>query len=440
MTAGFSRIDITPPLDRIEAYGLGYWYQRSIRFTGVRDPLYVRSLALNDGLRRQLIISVDSILDTYAFVPQATAQISAMLNVQPSAVFITCTHTHSSPLIERNGTAEGAEYGMFLTERIVQSALKASENSVPARISISQERVVDVLYNRRPLLRNGQIAELHQPVAPEDIADAGAVNDVMTIVKMRGDDGELLGGLCHFGIHGVAVQCSDLISSDCMGRAIQAAEGQSGGVMLHLNGACGDIDPILMGSDEALDEMSLRLFEGIQAVITAAERPLADGGALETAAASFDAKRRTTRAAAALKDARATLGRGSDLTAAGSHHSGAGYQLFLLSEEARVSAMPPTFPIAYQLLGFGGVLLAGIGGEVFTRSGLELQRSAAGITLLPVGLTGGAAGYLPTREMYAQGGYETACAQWCTIAPGETERLFAQIKGDVERVTEGVTR
>jgi len=128
------------------------------------------------------------------------------------------------------------------------------------------------------------------------------------------------------------------------------------------------------------------------------------------------------------------------LTAAGSHHSGAGYQLFLLSEEARVSAMPPTFPIAYQLLGFGGVLLAGIGGEVFTRSGLELQRSAAGITLLPVGLTGGAAGYLPTREMYAQGGYETACAQWCTIAPGETERLFAQIKGDVERVTEGVTR
>jgi len=189
MTAGFSRIDITPPLDRIEAYGLGYWYQRSIRFTGVRDPLYVRSLALNDGLRRQLIISVDSILDTYAFVPQATAQISAMLNVQPSAVFITCTHTHSSPLIERNGTAEGAEYGMFLTERIVQSALKASENSVPARISISQERVVDVLYNRRPLLRNGQIAELHQPVAPEDIADAGAVNDVMTIVKMRRDDG-----------------------------------------------------------------------------------------------------------------------------------------------------------------------------------------------------------------------------------------------------------
>src|SRR4051812_38102421 len=119
MKAGLSRIDITPPLDRIEAYGLGYWYQRSVRFTGVRDPLYVRTLTLGEGSQRLLIISVDSILDTYGFVPQATAQICTALGVASSTVFITCTHTHSSPLIDRNGTAKGAEYGAFVTDRIV---------------------------------------------------------------------------------------------------------------------------------------------------------------------------------------------------------------------------------------------------------------------------------------------------------------------------------
>src|ERR1051326_2361507 len=169
MTAGVSKIDITPPLDRIEAYGLGYWYQRSVRFAGVRDPLYVRTLALGEGSRRLLIISVDSILDTYDFVAQATARICTRLNVDPAAVFITCTHTHSSPLIDRNGTTKGAEYGAFVTERIVRSVIEATKNSAPGRLSISEGRIVDVLYNRRPVLRNGQIAELHLPVAPEDI-------------------------------------------------------------------------------------------------------------------------------------------------------------------------------------------------------------------------------------------------------------------------------
>ena len=439
MTAGFSRIDITPPLDRIEAYGLGYWYQRSVRFTGVRDPLYVRTLALDDGAHRRLIISVDSILDTYGFVPLATAQISAALSVDPGSVFITCTHSHSSPLIDRNDTRKGAEYGAFVTERIVQSAVEASKASVPARLSISKGQVLNVLYNLRPVLRNGQIAELHNPVAPEDIADAGPVNDVMTVVKVHADGGKFLGGLCHFGIHGVAVQCSQLISSDCMGRATQAVEQETDSVLLHLNGPCGDIDPALMGCDEALEEMTRRLSNGIHQIISLAEIPLPDSGPSRMVAGRFLANRRTTRRHEDLADMRARLDAGSEETESENHHSGTGYQRFLLSEEAKVSAMASQFEIPYQLLAFCGIVLAGIGGEVFTKSGLALQQSAAGITLLPVGLTGGAAGYLPTREMYAQGGYETACAQWCPIAPGQTERLLAQITGEVQRIAEGVT-
>jgi hypothetical protein len=439
MTAGFSRIDITPPLDRIEAYGLGYWYQRSVRFTGVRDPLYVRTLALDDGSHRRLIISVDSILDTYGFVPAATAQISAGLSVDPGSVFITCTHTHSSPLIDRNDTRKGAEYGAFVTERIVQSAVEASNNSAPARLSISKGQVLNALYNRRPVLRNGQIAELHKPVAAGDIADAGPVNDVMTLVKVHADGGRFLGGLCHFGIHGVAVQCSDLISSDCMGRAIQAVEHETDSVLLHLNGPCGDIDPTLMGSDDALEEMTRRLFDGIHQIMSVAETPLPGAAPSRMVAGRFLANRRSTRRPEELADVRAQLDSGSEGVESGNHHSGAGYQRFLLSEEAKVGAMPSQFEVPYQLLTLCGIVLAGIGGEVFTKSGLALQESAAGITLLPVGLTGGAAGYLPTREMYAQGGYETACAQWCPIAPGQTERLLAQIAGEIQKISKGVT-
>ena len=59
------------------------------------------------------------------------------------------------------------------------------------------------------------------------------------------------------------------------------------------------------------------------------------------------------------------------------------------------------------------------------------------LLILPVGLTGGAQGYLPAKEMFAQGGYEVACAQWCPIEPGETEKLFARISTDLHAVAGG---
>jgi hypothetical protein len=434
VTAGFAKVDITPPLDQIEAHGIGYWYQRSVRFTAVRDPLYARTLVLNTNGFRGIIISVDSIFDSYEFVPEATHRIAETLGIDPDHVFITCTHTHSSPLIDRNNTRQGVEYGPFATERIVQSAIAANVNSVAANVFISAGPVRDVLYNRRPLLKNGHIPELHQPLSKDLLADAGPINDTMTIVKFLGNDGKLIGGLCHFGIHGVAVQCSELISSDCMGRAIQRTEAECGGVLLHLNGACGDIDPIAMGSDEALETMTARLAAGIRGTLAAEERSIQSPVIATARLGRFRAARRATRPAGWLEKERGALLGAADEQNKLRHHSGAGYEAFLLAEEEKVSALPPEFDVPYQILRFGPVTLVGIGGEVFTRCGMALQSIDPESYVLPVGLTGGAAGYLPTKEMYEQGGYEVACAGWCPIAPGETEKFFDQVGRDLQGI------
>lgn len=437
--AGFSKVDITPPLDWIDAHGIGYWYQRSVRFSGIRDPLFVRTLVIRAHEFRYVIISVDSIFDSYGFIPDASSRVASALGIDARNVFITCTHTHSSPLIDRNNTRQGWEYGSFTADRIAQSAIEADRNSVDATVSISSVPVHDVLYNRRPLLQNGRISELHRPVSKGELADAGLVNDTMTIAKFRGNDGKLLGCLCHFGIHGVAVQCSELISSDCMGRAIQAAEQEMGNrtVLLHLNGACGDIDPVLMGDDHALDTMTRRLHAGIREALDADERPVQTPVAAKALHGTFRAARRSARSAAKLAREHQALAEAADKSTGVRHHSGVGYDAFLLDEEAKVSALPNEFDISYQILQWGTLILVGIAGEVFTRSGLALQKLLPDISILPVGLTGGAAGYLPTKEMYGQGGYEVACAQWCPIAPGETEKLFAQISGDLQNVVGG---
>jgi neutral ceramidase len=433
--AGFSKVDITPPLDSINVHGIGYWYARAVRFSGVRDPLFVRTLVFGEGHSRQVIISVDSIFDSFGFSEDAAARTAIALGIDESAIFITCTHTHSSPLIDRNNTRHGIEYGAFVADRIFDSVMKANQNTVRAAISVCTGRVRDVLYNRRPLLTNGRVAELHVPAEPESVADAGLVNDVMTIVKFQRDE-EFIGGLCHFGIHGVAVQCSELLSSDCMGRAIQAVEQEAGNdlVLLHLNGPCGDIDPILMGDDKSLSSMTRRLADGIREVVNKKEEPLEQLAPVLAFRGVFRALRRGTRPPTVLESKRQSLTKDIEGANDHHHHSGAGYELFVLTEEQQVSRLPEEFDVPYQILRWGDLVLAGIGGEVFTYFGLDLQAEWPKLLILPVGLTGGAKGYLPAAEMFAQGGYEVTCAQWCPIAPGETEKLFAQLAGDLRNV------
>ena len=84
--AGFAKIDITPSLGSLTTYGIGYWYQRHVRFEGVRDPLFVRTLVIDAQSGRQVVASVDSILDSYAFIPAATKRIAEALRIPESAI------------------------------------------------------------------------------------------------------------------------------------------------------------------------------------------------------------------------------------------------------------------------------------------------------------------------------------------------------------------
>lgn len=435
--AGFSKIDITPPLNSIAAHGIGYWYHRHVRFEGVRDPLFVRTVVIEADNGRHVVSAVDSILDSYSFIPAATARIAKAFHIDEGNVFITCTHTHSAPMIKHNGTRLGSEYGPFVADRIVESALEANRKLNDCRVKIGAGRIDNVLYNRRPLLKNGRIAELHASLSPEDVMDPGVTNPTVTIVKFCDGDGVLKGALCHFGIHGVAIQCSELISSDSMGRAIQAveAEFENQAILLHLNGPCGDIDPLLMGDETALEIMSRRLQAGITSILHSDDADVEVPSRLAAVRAIFRAKRRETRSPAVLEKERNALLAATAEDAGTSHHSGAGYEAFLLSEEEQVSKLPTEIDISYQILKWGRLVLLGVGGEIFTRQGLALQSAFPDWKFLPVGLTGGAAGYLPAAEMYRQGGYEVACAQWCPIAPGEAERLFARIEDDLRMAT-----
>ena len=62
--------------------------------------------------------------------------------------------------------------------------------------------------------------------------------------------------------------------------------------------------------------------------------------------------------------------------------------------------------ITTALLGIGKVAFVGFGGEPFTKYAQNARDAAKDLYVIAACLTNGAAGYLPTEEAFAQGGYE----------------------------------
>ncbi len=432
MLIGFSKIDITPDLSHQEVYGLGYWFRRSIRFIGVRDPLFVRAAALGEGSKRSFIISVDSTLDAFGFSSRAGSRIAATFGIPESRVFVTCTHTHSAPLIGLNNTQAGREYGNMVENRIVQAAFEAGKAQRETTVSICRGKAGGVLYNRRPILADGKIPELHGNLDPSAIADPGPVNDTMTLIRFADPAGVLVGAFCHFGIHGVCIQCSELISGDCMGRAIGRAEKElkEKSVILFLNGPCGDIDPKDMGDEKALDKTTQSLHKKISSLLHTPGMPISLSPEKHLKK-TFHAKRRKTRTGEKIAELQVRLELAARLENEFHHHSGPGYELFLLKEERELSLLPKRVDIQYRIFRLGELILVGVEGEVLTRFGLMLCDYFKEYQVLVTGLTDGWKGYLPFREAYRQGGYEVTPSRWSRVEPGETEKLLAQIKKNI---------
>jgi hypothetical protein len=73
-----------------------------------------------------------------------------------------------------------------------------------------------------------------------------------------------------------------------------------------------------------------------------------------------------------------------------------------------------------QAIRIGGIALVGLPGEFFVEFGLEIKkRSPAALfeKTFVVGLANGSVGYVPTKEAFAQGGYEPTPWRFSRLAP-----------------------
>ncbi|MEO8314111.1 MAG: neutral/alkaline non-lysosomal ceramidase N-terminal domain-containing protein [Pseudomonadota bacterium] len=228
--AGASRVDYTPTKDKLP---------RNIN--GVLDPIYVRSIVVDNGRTRAALISVDTGGIQSDLYGKVSAQAAKDLGIPAAQLLLSATHTHSVP----------GQAGADLEQKIMQSLREAVARLQPARlaygtglsyINVNRDRV-DPATNR---WWEGPNYE-------------GTSDKTVAVIRFETLTGEPIAVYSNYAVHGVLTGTLDLISGDIPGATARYVEASLGGnaVALWTSGAAGDQNPIFFNQTYDLREIRI---------------------------------------------------------------------------------------------------------------------------------------------------------------------------------------
>lgn len=392
LRAGIARSDITPT----QPVTLAGYESRKDLSRGIHDPLSARAVAFEQQGRRLVLVSVDN-LGFYNGTadPLRTAVLDAC-GLKPSELFLCAIHTHSAPTLTldaEKGHPNNVAYTKRLQGTLVAVVRTALDRLAPIEVGVgSGSSPVGV--NRREVVEGAagprKIVLGRNPWIVTD-------REVQVLKLARPAGHELAAVLFAYATHSTSLGPGNYqISGDVHGLAAQFVEKYFGAEVVapEFAGASGNIDPwvrvlpdfrtnngwvpepVLMGT--MLGEEVVRVVEGMK-------RP-ATNGPITTLLQTIELPGKA---------------RG----------------------ETSASTNPPVlFNITVGRV--GDIAFVGLGGEVFNELGKAIKTASPFHPTFILTHCNGAAGYVPTRPSYVEGGYEV---QSSPFAPGAGERIVEEV-------------
>ena len=237
--------------------------------------------------------------------------------------------------------------------------------------------------------------------------------------------------MLNYACHPVSLgsRCTD-ISADFPGTARRLVEEQTGAMCLFLQGAAGNINPLLMGWDWThLARLGLPLgAEAIRIYWSMAPGAEPANGGLGVASSQLHLPPLLPASIAEGRETIAMLETERErLSAEG--NEGALWWAETRLERARkgldaLQGGTPVPPVEAELVALrlsDSVGLITAPGEIFTEIGQSIVARSPFPHTLFAGYANGTIGYVPTRTAYAEGGYEVTHA--CQVAPDAGEQI-----------------
>jgi len=441
---GVASVDFTPEL------GLPLMgnFRDDYAARGVHDPLRAKAMVFADEQgAKAALLAVDICMLDRQNVGFMREVIGSDCDVPPDNVLIHATHTHSAPAasgkigLEEEVAPHGAAIEAFL-EKAASAVGEADRALVDATLEVGHATEDRLCFNRRLRRRDGTTQmnwEALQPdFDPEQVVGAwGPVDPELTCLTVRREH-EPIAGLVNYGLH-PAILAGDnwLYSADFPGYLAEAMSRTLGDgfTCLFLNGCCGDVNHV--DYRDQPQGRGLQMTQRVGYMLGAAAHQAVNSGvpietdglcvsreqvALERLKISASDRRWCEEV---LEKARIHPPQGQVDGVPDVYY--AKLRLRMWDEQDR----PDHAEV--MVIRIGDVAIVGLPGETFCRLGLEIKRRSPARHSLVVELANDAIGYLPTRESFDQGGYETTSGS-TFYEPGSAERIVESAVTQLERL------
>lgn len=447
--AGTGRSDITPAPGTPQG---GWGAQTHQRGLGADMPFYATALVLSDGNEIAAIVDVDSIGFDGEWTEKIIQAIEDLTRIPRERIRFSCTHTHSGPNTFRLATiSEGLDmvlsYLDGLPQRIAGAVWQAQQQLTRVRCAAGAGSC-DINVNRRFRTPEGTVVVGRNW--------KGTVDHTVRVVRFDDLSEDPVATIIHYACHPTTTAWDNkLFTPDYPGAARRVVEDQVGGTCLFLQGATGNLTPrrgftgdtrvyrrlgailgleasrvalnmearprheqyrgvlqsgagIALYDDEAYEPEVpvLRVARRVLAMPVKRFRPVDE---LEAEAETCRAELMRLRREGAEHEVRAATARA---TQAGWHAS-----------NARLYAGKETVDWQLQCIRIGSIALLSSQGEPFIEIAQRIVAESPFPHTLFSGYSNGGFGYIPTREAFDEGGYETEATPF---APGAAEYLAGE--------------
>ena len=231
LTAGTARVEITPPVGVPLA---GYAKRRGRSSIGIRDPLFVRALAMSDGQDTLVLISADLLVFPHPLAEELAGEISARLAIPRQAVILTTTHTHSGA---------GAYAHGFLHEQVFGPLDSKVLEGIRARVLWAAQQAAQ---KQEPVRWAGSVEEKGLDGFLENRADpAGPTDPALGVLLLETAEGRVKAVVVSAAAHPTLLDSNVMrLSADFPGEVCRRIESDyAGSTCLFVNGAAGDVRP-----------------------------------------------------------------------------------------------------------------------------------------------------------------------------------------------------
>jgi len=411
---GLSTVDITPPIG-INMIGFADREPSSI---GVHDGLKAVSLVFSDGETTAALVSCDLLHIDASLVKMIRAEANRRTSIPENRIAIACTHTHYGPTVGGFGAAFGAAddvaaYRTSLKFHLAGAIQESFQNMKEAKVGIGWG-TSNIGINRRERSRDGKIVLGQNPEGP--------VDRQVGVMKIERSDSDSSACIVNFACHPVSQAWRmRLISADYPGRTREVVGSLTGANSMFLQGACGNINPVLMDhSYEPARRLGTQLGCEVVKVWEDIEASTVESLALvsETIGIpryNYGSQERAEELAAELESRIEKLevegAKEGSISWAKRRHK----RLLEALDSRRTGKPMPEIKAEIQAWKIGDLGIVFVPGEVFNEIGTHIKAHSPFPSTFFVGYANGNVGYIPTPEAYAEGGYEVE--QACRVSP-----------------------